>query len=170
MNMKNIFLALAIIFSSSLLQAQTKVGTIDAEFILQQMSEISQVQEGVKEYNLKLQGDLETTIKKYEDLVAAYQTNSTTFTEEEKKSKESEIIGLENEIKNFRQKASVLLQMKNNELTEPLYEKINEAMRAVVVEQGYTQILNSSANGLAFSAEEYDITDAVMKKMGITAK
>lgn len=168
--MKNIFLALAIIFSSSLLQAQTKVGTIDAEFILQQMPEITQVQEGVKEYNTQLQGDLETTIKNYENLVAAYQTNIAAFTEEEKKSKENEIIGLEDEIKNFRQKASVLMQMKNNELTQPLYEKINEAMRAVIAEQGYTQILNSSANGLAFSAEEYDITEAVMKKMGITVK
>lgn len=168
--MKNIFIALAIIFSSSLLQAQTKVGTIDAEFILQQMSEITQVQEGVKEYNAKLQGDLETTIKNYEDLVVAYQANSATFTEEEKKSKENEIISLENDIKNFRQKASVLMQMKNNELTEPLYERINEAMRLVVAEQGYTQILNTSTNGLAFSAAEYDITDAVIKKMGITAK
>lgn len=168
--MKSIFLALAIIFSSSLLQAQTKVGTIDAEFILQQMPEITQVQEGVKEYNTQLQGDLETTIKNYEVLVAAYRTNSATLTEEEKKSKENEIVGLENEIKNFRQKASVLMQMKNNELTKPLYEKIDQAMRAVIVEQGYTQILNSSANGLAFSAEEYDITDAVMKKMGITVK
>lgn len=168
--MKNIIFALALVFSSSLLQAQTKVGTIDAEFILQQMPEIAQVQEGVKEYNIQLQGDLEATIKNYESLVAAYQTNSTTFTEEEKKSKENEIIGLEDEIKNFRQKASVLMQMKNNELTQPLYEKINEAMHAVIAEQGYTQILNSSANGLAFSAEEYDITEAVMKKMGITAK
>lgn len=169
-NMKNIFLALAIIFSSSLVQAQTKVGTIDAEFILQQMPEITQVQEGVKEYNTQLQGDLETTIKKYEDLVAAYQTNSATFPEEEKKAKENEIIGLENEIKNFRQKASVLMQMKNNELTQPLYEKIDKAMREVIAEQGYTQILNSSASGLAYSAEQYDITEAVMKKMGITVK
>lgn len=168
--MKNIFFALALIFSGILAQAQTKVGTIDAEFILQQMPEITKVQEGVKEYNAQLQGDLETTIKKYEELVAAYQTNSATFTEEEKKAKEGEIIGLENEIKNFRQKASVLMQMKNNELTQPLYERIDVAMRAVIAEQGYTQILNSSANGLAYSAEQYDITEAVMKKMGITVK
>lgn len=168
--MKNIFLALAVIFSSHLVQAQTKVGTIDADFILQQMPEMAKVQEGIKEYNTQLQGDLDSTITKYENLVAAYQTNSATFTEEEKKSKETEIIGLENEIKNFRQKASVLMQMKNNELTQPLYGKIDKAMREVIAEQGYTQILNSSANGLAYSAEQYDITDAVMKKMGITVK
>ena len=168
--MKNIFLTLAVIFSSHLVQAQTKVGTIDADFILQQMPEMAKVQEGIKEYNTQLQGDLDSTITKYENLVAAYQTNSATFTEEEKKSKETEIIGLENEIKNFRQKASVLMQMKNNELTQPLYGKIDKAMREVIAEQGYTQILNSSANGLAYSAEQYDITDAVMKKMGITVK
>lgn len=168
--MKNIILVLAILITGTSLNAQTKVGTIDADFILQQMPEMVQVQENLKIYNTELQGNLQSTIKKYEDLVAAYQTNLATFTEEEKQSKEDEIITLENEIKNFRQKASVLMQIRNNELTQPLYLKIDEAMKTIIVEQGYTQILNSSANGLAYADEKYDITDAVIKKLGITVK
>ena len=168
--MKNIILVLAILITGTSLQAQTKVGTIDADFILQQMPEIVQVEEGMKTYNTELQGELQNTVKKYEELVAAYQTNVETFNEEEKQSKEDEIINLENEIKNFRQKASVLMQMRNNELTQPLYLKIDEAMKAVIAEQGYTQILNTSANGLAYADEKYDITEGVMKKLGVTVK
>lgn len=168
--MKNIVLVLAILITGTSLNAQTKVGTIDAEFILQQMPEMVQVQEDMKTYNTELQEDLQSSVKNYEELIAAYQANVETFTEEEKQSKENEIIALEDEIKNFRQKASVLMQIRNNELTQPLYLKIDEAMKAIIAEQGYTQILNTSANGLAYADEKYDITDAVMKKLGITAK
>ncbi|MFO8146438.1 MAG: OmpH family outer membrane protein [Bacteroidota bacterium] len=168
--MKNIILVLAILITGTSLHAQTKVGTIDADFILQQMPEMVQVQEDMKTYNTELQENLQSTIKSYEELIAAYQAAVDTFTEEEKQSKEDEIIALENEIKNFRQKASVLMQIRNNELTQPLYMKIDEAMKAIIAEQGYTQILNTSANGLAYADEKYDITDAVMQKLGITIK
>ena len=62
------------------------------------------------------------------------------------------------------------MQIRNNELTQPLYLKIDEAMKTIIAEQGYTQILNTSANGLAYADEKYDITDAVIKKLGITVK
>lgn len=165
--MKNVLLALAIFITSLSVEAQTKVGTIDAEFIMSQMPEVTSVEEGLKTYNTKLQEDLQATIKKYEDLVANYQTNSATFTEEEKATKESEIIALETDIKSFRQKASTLMQIRRNELTQPLYVKIDEAMKVIVAEEKYTQIFNTSINGMAYADEKYDITEAVMKKLGI---
>lgn len=168
--MKKLFLVLAVIFIGSNAQAQTKVGTIDAEYILQQMPEMAQVQEGVTAYNKQLQDTLQGDIKKYEVLVGEYQKNNTTYTEEEKAAKESEIIALENDIKNFRQKASVLIQIRNNELAKPLYMKIDEAMQAVIKEGGFTHIWNGTATGLAYADVKYDITDAVMAKMGITVK
>lgn len=165
--MKNILLALAIFITSISIQAQTKIGTIDAEYILAQMPEITSVEEGLKTYNAKLQEDMKANIAKYEELVASYQANKTTFTEEEKSTKESEIISIENDIKNFRQKASVLIQVRRNELTQPLYLKIDTAMKVIIAEEKYTQVFNASFNGLAFSDEKYDITDAVMKNLGI---
>ncbi|MCF4102481.1 OmpH family outer membrane protein [Gillisia sp. M10.2A] len=168
--MKNLILTLVLILSALGTQAQTKLGTIDAEYILAQMPENSKVEDSLKAYNLTLQEDLQATIKKYETAVADYQANNTTYTEEIKKTKEGEIIGMENEIKNFRQKASLLLQMKRNELTSPLYKKIDEAMKAVISSEGYTQILNVTTNGLAYADPKFDITDTVLQKLGLSAK
>jgi len=168
--MKKFILALAVVLSANCLQAQTKVGTIDADYILGQMPEISKVEEGLKTYNTELQAELQTTIKKYEELVAAYQSDSATYEEAEKTSKESEIMEVENEIKNFRQKASVLIQMRRSELTKPFYLKIDVAMKAVISAQGFTQIFNSSTNGLAFADPKFDITDTVLEKLGIVVK
>ncbi|UJH91141.1 OmpH family outer membrane protein [Antarcticibacterium sp. 1MA-6-2] len=168
--MKRYILLFAVLLSGFFCQAQSKVGTIDAEYILAQMPEIATVDEGLKTYNTELQEELQKTIQKYEKMVADYQATTESSTQEEKTSKENEIIGLENEIKNFRQKASVLLQMKRNELTKPLYAKIDEAMRQVIIEQKYTQVINSSANALAYADPAYDITEAVISKLGITVK
>jgi len=168
--MKKFILALTVVLSTTCLQAQTKVGTVDTDYILSQMPEISKVEEGLKTYNTELQAELQTTIKKYEGLVAAYQANNATYEEVEKTSKESEIMEVENDIKNFRQKASVLIQIRKNELTKPFYLKIDEAMKDVISAQGFTQIFNSSTNGLAFADPKFDVTDAVLEKLGIAVK
>ena len=160
-------IVLAVVLSAFSTQAQSKVGTIDADYILSKMPEINTVNDSLKAYNTKLQQELQGSIKNYQDMVNEYQTNNATYTDSIKKGKEDKIIGLENEIKNFRQKASVLLQMKRTELTNPLYKKIDDAMKQIVEKDGYTQILNASANGLAFSDPKYDITDEVLKKLGL---
>lgn len=152
-------------FTSS---AQSKIGTIDAEYILAQLPEMTQVNEGMKTYNEELQKELEATIAKYETQVKDYQESNATLSEEDRKTKESEIISLENDIKSFRQKASVMMQMRRNELTKPLYDKINEAMQQVIQEDNYTHIFHAGGNALAFAEAESDITEKVMAKLGVT--
>lgn len=168
--MKNFIALFALILLSYSSFAQTKVGTIDAEYVLNQLPEMKQVNDGLKVYNEDLQKNLETSIQEYEALAKDYQENNATFTDEIKKTKEGKLISLENDIKGFRQKASVMMQMKRNELTQPLYEKINAAMLQVIQEENYTQILHAGGQALAFAAEQYDITNKVMAKLGITAQ
>lgn len=166
--MKKLGLLFLFVFTAFNVQAQTKVGIIDADYILAQMPEIKTVDDGLKTYNTELQEELQNTIKKYEELAKAYQATRTTLPEDEKIAKENEIITLENDIQNYRQKASVLMQLRRNELTKPLYEKIDAAMKEVIAAEKYTQIINANANSLAYADPEFDITDAVLAKMGIT--
>lgn len=168
--MKKIILLFVFAFTFINVYSQSKVGIIDADYILAQMPEIKTVDEGLKTYNTELQVELNNTIKKYEELVKDYQANKTSFSEEQKITKENKIISLENDIQNYRQKANILMQVKRNELTKPLYEKIDVAMKQVIAEQKYTQIINANANSLAYSDPKFDITDAVIAKMGITVK
>ncbi|MCC8358586.1 OmpH family outer membrane protein [Salinimicrobium sediminilitoris] len=165
--MKKYLLVLSFAFLSISAFAQSKIGTIDAEYILNQMPEMAQVNEGLKTYNTDLQKELESNVATYETLVTDYQANSTTLSEEDRTAKESEIINLENDIKNFRQKATVMIQMKRNELTQPLYEKINEAMMKVIQEENYTQIFHAGGNDLAYSSQDSDITLKVLNILGI---
>lgn len=165
--MKQISLGILFLFFAITANAQSKIGTIDAEYILSQMPEYAEVNAGLQTYDGELKADLETTINEYEILVKDYQSNAESLSPEVRKAKEDTIIGLENQIKGFRQKASVMMQMKRNDLTGPLYDKIDKAMKEVIVEGGYTQIFHAGASGIAFSRAEDDITLKVMDKMGI---
>ncbi|MCP9201210.1 OmpH family outer membrane protein [Gramella sp. GC03-9] len=168
--MKRLSLGILFFIIAISANAQSRIGTIDAEYILSQMPENTEVNAGMEQYNKELQADLQATIKDYEGRVKDYQDTSEGLSEDVKKAKEDTIIQLENQIKGFRQKASVMMQMKRNELTGPLYEKIDAAMKQVIAEGGFTQIFHASSSGLAFSRVEDDITLAVMEKMGIEPK
>lgn len=168
--MKKLCLAFVLMCISVAATAQTKVGTIDAEFILSQMPEAADINKGLEEYNEELKSNLQATIKEHDSLVKNYQAQVADFTEEQKKQEENQIISLENDIQNFRQKASVMIQMKRNQLSQPLYQKIDKAMMEVIQEEGYTQIFHAGGNDLAFADERYDITEKVIKKLGLTIK
>lgn len=167
--MKKILFMLAAVLIGATSTAQSVIGTIDADYILSQMPEMAQVNQELEAYGQELQTDLQETIQQYEQQVEVYQTENESYTDTLRQEKEQEIIALENEIQGFRQKAQVMMQMKRNEITNPLYEKINEAMLAVIQEDGYTQILHAGSNALAFSAEGSDITLKVMNRLGIEA-
>lgn len=168
--MKRLSLIVLLFFAVFSTNAQSKIGTIDAEYILAQLPETSEVNKSLEGYNAELQAELEATIEKYEGLVKEYQETVATMEETVKKEKEDSIIELENSIKGFRQKASVMMQMKRNELNGPLYDKIDAAMKKVIAEDGYTQIFHTGASGLAYSRPEDDITDRVMEKLGVEPK
>ncbi|APG58924.1 OmpH family outer membrane protein [Christiangramia salexigens] len=165
--MKRISLGILMFLIAFAANAQSKIGIVDAEYILSQMPEYAEVQTGLETYNKELQGSLQTNIQEYEKLVKEYQETSADLEEEVKKQKENKIVELENTIKGFRQKASVMMQMRQNELTGPLYNKIDAAMKEVIEEENYTQIFHAGASGLAFSRAEDDITDMVLTKLGI---
>lgn len=168
--MKRVILGILLLFIAFSGKAQSKIGTIDAEYILSQMPDNTEVNKNLETYNKELQEDLKANIQEYETLVKEYQDTSESLEEEARKEKESQIIELENDIKGFRQKASLLIQMRRNELTGPLYEKIDVAMKKIILEEGFTQIFHAGASGLAFSRAEDDITLKVMDELGIEAK
>ena len=87
-------MALALVSFSA--QAQSKIGTIDADYILAQLPEIEAVNKGLETYNQELQADLDSTLTKYESLIKVYQDNNASWTEEEDNTKANEIVSLEN--------------------------------------------------------------------------
>lgn len=158
-------LFIAFIFSFQLL-AQSKVGTIDIEYILSKMPEIVQVGVDVKTYSDELDNLFQVKYTKYQVLINVYQENETGYTDAEKKTKQDEIIDLENEMQQFQQNSSTLIKIRQNELLRPLYMKISEALNVVSNEEKFTQVFTVD-NTIVYLDTNFDITITVMKKIGL---
>lgn len=166
--MKNIFLAVFISFISLSGFTQTKTGTIDVDFIILQMPEIEGIQKNLQEYGENLDKQLELKIKEYQEKLEDYNTNVSSFSEQLKVEKQTAIFTLEEDINKFRQNGIQLIRLREDDLKRPLFLKIADALDAVASEQNYTQVFNTSTdNNIVFLNPDYDITFAVLEKMGI---
>ncbi len=165
--MKKIITLLLVLVVSLQLNAQSKTGTIDTELILSKMPELAKVQEDLKTYNTKLEGELKVKVDDYQAKVKVYQESVSTFTEPMKKTKQEEIIALENDIAKFRQNGSQLVQLEQNRLLQPLYQKIGKALEEIAKSEKYTQVFTITTSGLAYIDPNYDLTQKVMTKLGI---
>ena len=167
--MKKFILPLVLFFVSLSAMAQSKVGTIDSDLVIASLDEVAQVQKDLETYGADLDRQFKELVTKYQNAVKAYQDVEATATEDDKQKKQEEIVGMEQDIQRFRQNSQGLIQIKQNELMQPLYQKVGQALDAVAREQNYTQVLTLNA-GVAYFDPALDITDDVAKKLGVTLK
>tara|TARA_R110000751_G_scaffold263955_1_gene363133 strand:+ start:316 stop:570 length:255 start_codon:yes stop_codon:yes gene_type:complete len=74
---------------------------------------------------------------------------------------------MEQDLQRFRQNSQGLIQIKQNELMQPLYQKVGQALNEVAQEQNYSQVLTLNA-GVAYFDPALDLTQAVADKLGVT--
>lgn len=146
---------------------QSKVGTVDTDYVLSKMPEFTKVQEDLKAYSTKLEDELKSKVEDYQAKIKSYQEGLAEMTDPMKKLKQDEIIALEQDITQYRQNAAQLVPIEQNRLLQPLYKKIGELLEQVAKESGYTQIINVNNSGLAYLDPNYDLTNILLTKLGI---
>ena len=114
--MKNLIILLFAILTSFQINAQSKVGTIDIEYILSVMPQLEQVNNDIKAYSEELENQSQVKITNYKALVKVYQEKEASYDEALKKERQDEIIALEQDIQKFQKNASSLVQIRQNEL------------------------------------------------------
>ncbi|HNP17579.1 MAG TPA: OmpH family outer membrane protein [Fulvivirga sp.] len=173
--MKNKLLVAIVAFlmlgSAAIAQTTMKIGYADVDYILGQMPESKQVESELQAHNTQLQNQLQAKYQEYQQKLQAYQQGAATMVDAVKNEKETELAQLEQRIQKFQQDAQASMQKKQTTLMEPLYTKVGNNIEAVAKEHGYTHILNGQVGGIdvvLYADEQYDISDLVLQKMGIT--
>ncbi|MEM7187901.1 MAG: OmpH family outer membrane protein [Bacteroidota bacterium] len=149
--------------------AVTKVGTIDVDFIISKMPELTDVQKQVEEYGKTLDTDLQKKLDEYQAAVDKYQQDEATLTINQKKEAQQAILTMENDIQKFQQNGNQLLVLKQEEFLKPLYAKVGTALEKVATAGGYTQVLTRNQD-VVFVDNRFDLTIAVLTELGIEIK
>ena len=86
--------------------------------------------------------------------------------------KEKELTNLQNRLQEMQTNAQQSLGVKQQQLMEPLLNKVNEAIQAVGKENGFLYIINMDGGEgnptiLYTSSEENNASDLILKKLGV---
>ena len=126
----------------------------------------------MKTHGAQLENQMKAKYDDYQSKLKAYQSMPATTPEAIKADKERELAALQENMQKFQQDAQSSYQKKNAELMDPVYKKISKAIEEVAKENGFTFIINpqmqNGADILLFSDEKFNISDLVLKKLGVT--
>ncbi|SMB86547.1 periplasmic chaperone for outer membrane proteins Skp [Hymenobacter roseosalivarius DSM 11622] len=156
--------------TATLAQAPLKIGYTSVDYVLSQMPESKQIESDLKAYSSQLEAQLKSKIADYQTKAEAYQKGASAMTEVVRADKEKELTGLQGSIQEFQRSADNSLQQKQQTLLKPALDKLQKTIDAVATENGYTYVLNSDGASpvLLHGPKEGDISDMILKKMGVT--
>lgn len=167
--MKHLAHSLLFLFIGVAAIAQTKVGTVDSDYILSSLPELEEVQDNIETYGGELDSQFKEMVTNYQGKVQEFESLTDTVSDADRRAKQDVIMGIEQDIQKFRQNSQQLIQIRRNELMRPLYTKIGTAINEVAKKQGYTQIL-TLGNSVAYFDPKNDITQAVADNLEITLR
>lgn len=165
--MKSKFTVFIFALISSIGFSQTKIGTIDSDYIINLMPESKTVIQRTQDYGSKLDSSFSIKMKDYQTRVADFKAKEKEMGALMKKTLINELTALEQDIQKYQKNGNTLMQLKQNELMRPLYKKLNAAIDGVAKANGFTQILTVNGNQFAYIDKNYDITKLVVKKLGL---
>jgi Skp family chaperone for outer membrane proteins len=149
-------------------QAQSKIRYINSQRILAEYPEAKEIQKRLDEIRAGYEGEYNNMLKKYEDLVKEIENQSLLLSPEKKAEKEKEAQDLAIQIEQFRyQKLGPQgeLYKKNMELTQPLYDKIDQIIQKIGEAEEYDFILDVVQGVVLYSKPQYDITNRIIEEL-----
>lgn len=176
--MKNLFklggFLIAFVLLANTTFAQQKFGYMNSASILTLMPEMkaaeSQMEGARKQYQDKGQKMLQDLQTEFATVQQEVQQGVLSPKQQEEKGKALQV--KEQEIQKYEQTMMLELQKREAELLEPILSKVKTAIDEVAAEGGYNFIFNDvpGAGGIIlFKDESADVTQAVMKKLGLSA-
>lgn len=154
------------------LNAQTqKIAHIDIQYVLQSMPQFKQVQVEVQNLEKELMQQADAKQKEFEQKYQDYAQNAQNMSDIVRQDREKELTQLQQSFQEFQQNAQVSLQNKTEELLQPLYQKIGDAIESVASTENYSHVLNMGdpriQDIVIYGNAQYDISNTVLKQMGI---
>jgi outer membrane protein len=135
-------------------QAQNfKFGHINSDELIQAMPEFDSATKKLEAFRQELINNLELMTVELNNKSDAYQKESKNLTDIVKQTKEQELYDLNRRIQEFQTNAQELLQNKNVELFQPIYTKVDKAIKDVGKENGFVYVFDVAKGSLLYFDE-----------------
>jgi len=158
-------------FAGTTVQAQ-KFAYVDTEYILGNIPEYKIAQTQIEDISSKWQKDIETRFAEIDRMYKTYEADATMLPEEMKRKRENEIINKEKGVKDLQKQRfgqNGDLFKKRQELIKPIQDKVYNAIEAISTTDNIAVVFDKASGAtMIYTNSKYDISDAVLKKLGNT--
>ena len=174
--MRKLVLLLVLGLGAHLSQAQTastKIGYADVDYIFSQLPESKAIEAELKSTQAQLKNQIDAKYAEFQKKLADYNANLNTMLDAVRQNTERELQQMQQNIEKLQADAQTTIQTKQTQLMDPVYKKVGKGIEDVAKENGFTFILNQQIGGLdviLYGDDKMDISDLVLKKLGVTPK
>jgi len=159
-----------LVFAALALTANAqKIGYVNSQAVIALMPEVKEANSNLETYGAQLTKRAEQMYGALQTKAAALQTKRDAG-DISPKQLEVELAKLQKEeqkLVEFQGQSQNDIQSKQNELLEPIYKKVQDAIDAVAKEEAYVYVFDSSQGLILYADETADITAKVQAKLGM---
>jgi outer membrane protein len=167
--MKRIILVLVLVLAAAAVHAQSKIGHINSEAIMQALPEAIDAQKSLDALVAQWEAELQKMQAEWKRKFDDYDKKKLILTDQVRADAEKELRDLDQAIADYRTKkfgqAGELFQ-KQNEVMKPIQNKIFKILEEIAREEGYDYIFDRSGEILLLYAnDKRDLTSLVIQRM-----
>ncbi len=146
-----------------------KFGHINSDELIQTLPEYDSATVKLEKFRKELVNALELMSVELNTKNDAYQKESKLLSDIVKQTKEQELIDMNKRIQDFQTNAQTQLQSKQTEVFQPIYAKIDKAIKEVGKENGFLYVFDVAKGALLYfdEAKSINILPLVKTKLGL---
>ncbi len=163
------FLITGLLFITAGLNAQNlKFGHANVQEIMQAMPEFKQMQQDIEGEYDRLENQLATMQEDYKKMEQEYMESAESLTPVVRQQKEQQLMETSQKIQGFYQSTQEQLSQKQQQLQQPIMEKMRKAITEVGDEGGFIYIFAANSGATVYQSDQsVDVTSLVKTKLGI---
>lgn len=146
-----------------------KFGHIDSDELIQALPEFDSANIQLENLQKELINTLELMSVELNNKSESYNKESKNLTDIVRQTKEQELIDLNRRIQEFQTNAQAQLQNRQLELLQPIYAKVDKALKDLGKENGFIYIFDISKGSLVFfdESKSTDVLSLAKAKLGL---
>lgn len=166
------YIALMVVFagltSNAWAQTSPKVRFIDVQYVAAQLPAFKKAQGDLKAFNKQLEDEFKKKQAELKKKFEAYQKEAQGLSDIVRASREQELNRLRQELVKFQQTIQQQAVQKEQQLLAPIFKSISTNVEAYSKEKQIDFVLQKDR--LVYDTEAMNISDDVLRKMGVTPK
>ncbi len=164
-----IFATLAMFFMTTQWVSAQKFGHINSAALLAEMPEIKTADAQLNSFQEGLVSKGQQMMQALQEKYNAYleQANTGTLSQVQMQQKEGELATEQQEIQKYEYDVQNQIAAKREELYQPIFDKVQQAIEEIGQQEGYTMIFDASSGAILSENNAEDLMSKVKSKLGI---